>query len=185
MSLHRVMRSIFERLQEHERRLAGTHWTGKVKAVDAQKHLVRLLLGKDDDGGEVLSPWVPIAQIAGALKLHSMPSIDQVMSIRSESGDIAQGVAEPYHWTDENPSPSQDQAEHVLTFGDVRITLIAGGVTFKVGGTTVEISDGAVKINSDLIAMVGESVTHNDHEIGDDHKHTNVETGGGLSGPPV
>lgn len=184
MSLHRALRSIFERLQEHERRLAGSQWRGKVKEVDAGRHLVRVLLGKDDDGGEVLSPWLPINQPAGALKLHSMPSVGQTVSIRSEGGDIEQGVAEPFHWTDENPSPSSDAAEHVLTFGDVTITLVSGGLKFQVGDTTVEFTGSKVAITTETLEIDGESVKHNDKNVGHDHIHEGVDSGPDLTGPP-
>ncbi|MER9961639.1 hypothetical protein NKJ72_11840 [Mesorhizobium sp. M0045] len=185
MSLHRVLRSVFERLQEHERRLAGGHWVGKVKQVDAEKHLIRMVLGKDDDGADVLSPWVPVGQVAGALKLHSMPSVDQVMVIRSEAGDLEQGMAEPYHWTDENPSPSQDGGEHKLTFGDVTITLVSGGLKFQVGDTTVEISGSKLSVQADEFVTHGASMKHNDKEIGDTHKHGGVESGGSDTDVPV
>lgn len=185
MSLHRVLRSVFERLQEHERRLAGGHWVGKTTHVDAEKHLIRMALGKDDDGAEVLSPWIPVAQAAGALKLHSMPSVGQVMVARSEAGDLEQGVAEPYHWTDDNPSPSQNGGEHKLTFGDVTITLVAGGLTFQVGDTTVEISGGKLEVHTEEFVTRGASLKHNEKEIGDTHRHSGVEPGGANTNVPV
>jgi hypothetical protein len=152
MSIARIMRSIYERLGEHERRLAGSQWVGKVTHVDTEKHLIRIALGKDDDGGKVLSPWVPVAQVAGALKLHSLPSVGQVMAVRSEAGDIEQGVAEPYHWTEDNPSPSDKGDEHIMTFGDVRIELRGDEIVINVprlfvkcGGTTFELTGGGLK----------------------------------------
>ncbi|RWM29406.1 phage baseplate assembly protein V [Mesorhizobium sp.] len=185
MSISRIMRSIFERLQEHERRLAGSQWTGKVKQVDDQKHVVRVVLGQDEDGGDVLSPWVPVGQIAGALKLHSMPSVGQVVSIRSEAGDLEQGVVESYHWTDENPSPSQNAAEHKLTFGIVTITLVDGSLKFQVGGTSIEVTDGKLEVHTNEFVTHGSSLKHNDKEIGDTHKHGGVEPGGSDTDVPV
>jgi len=179
-----IFRRIFERLQEIERRAAAGQWTGKVKEVDADKHLIRVTLGKDEDGKEVLSPWLPINQPAGALKLHSMPSVGQTVAIRTEGGDIEQGVAAPYYWTDENPSPSNDAAEHKMTFGSVTVTMVEGSLKFQVGGTTVEFTGGAVNIETDTIDTKGTSIKHNGHEIGFTHVHTEVEPGGGLSGPP-
>ncbi|TIS37507.1 hypothetical protein [Mesorhizobium sp.] len=185
MSVARILRSIFERLQEHERRLAGSQWTGKVKQVDAAKHVVRIVLGKDDDGAEVLSPWLPVGQVAGALKLHSLPSVGQVVSARAEAGDLEQAVIQPFHWTDENPSPSQDANEHVMTFGDVKITLISGGLKFEVGGTTVEFTGTKVRVQTDEFETHGSSLKHNDKEIGSTHKHGGVEPGGSDTDVPV
>ncbi|TIR24027.1 MAG: hypothetical protein E5X34_13310 [Mesorhizobium sp.] len=185
MSFSRILRSVFERLQEHERRLAGSQWTGKVKQVDAQKHLIRMVLGKDDDGADVLSPWLPVGQVAGALKLHSMPSVGQVVAVRAEGGDLEQGIVEPYHWSDENPSPSQNANEHKLTFGNVTITLVDGSLKFQVGGTTVEVTDGKLEVHTNEFVTHGSSLKHNTKEIGDTHKHGGVVPGGSDTDVPV
>lgn len=181
----RVMRSVFERLQEHERRLAGSQWTGKVTEVDGEKHLIRMAIGKDDDGNDVLSPWLPISQPAGALKLHSMPSAGQTMSVRSQSGDIEQGVAQPYFWSDDNQAPSTNPNEHKLTLGSVTITLTGQGLTLQVGGTVLNVTASGLTIDAESIAANGSTFTHNDLNIGHDHKHQGVEPGGGQSGPPT
>jgi phage baseplate assembly protein gpV len=178
VSIYPILRSIYERLGEHERRLAGSQWVGKVKEVDAKKHVVRIVLGKDDDGAEVLSPWLPVAQVAGALKIHTLPSVGQVMAVRSEAGDVEQGVVEPYHWTDENQSPSQSGDEHVLTLGSVHMKLTGDVLTVTVGGMTMKISGGGVDFQ-------GPQITHNGKHIDATHKHTDVEPGGALSGPPA
>lgn len=183
MSIHNAFRAIFERLQEIERRAAGAQWTGKVKHVDAEKHLIRLVLGKGEDG-EVLSPWLPVGQVAGKLKIHSMPSIGQVVTARAEGGDLEQAIIDPYHWTDENPSPSTDEDEHVLTLGSVRITLTAGGIKAEVGGTSVELTDGEMKLNSETIAATGTSMTHNSKRIDSEHRHKDVMVGSDLTGLP-
>lgn len=53
---------------------------------------------------------------------------------------------------------------------DSSITLTAGGVTLKVSSSGVDISGG--------------QVTHAGKDIGKDHKHTGVQAGGAVSGPP-
>ncbi|RWC91652.1 MAG: hypothetical protein EOS72_03075 [Mesorhizobium sp.] len=185
MSISRILRSVFERLQEQERRLAGGQWTGQVNQVDAQKHVIRMVLGQDDDGNDVLSPWLPVGQVAGALKLHSMPSVGQVVSARSEGGDLEQAIIEPYHWTDENPSPSQNADEHKLTFGNITVTMVDGSLKFQVGGTTVEITGSKLEVHTDEFVTHGSSLKHNDKEIGDTHKHSGVEQGGSDTDVPV
>lgn len=176
--VNNALMAVFERLQEHERRLGGQELRGPVTHVDPAKKLCRVALGKDEDGNDVLSPWRPYKQTAGALKFHNPPSIGQSMILRSESGDLDQAVAEPYHWSDENPSPSDDGGTHKMTFGAVTATLTSDALVFDVGGVSVRIS-------GDGLAVTGGQVTHNGHDIGDTHKHTEVEPGGGLSGPPA
>lgn len=185
MSSYSILRRIFERLSEHERRLAGTEFRGKVQEVDAEKKRVRIVIGKDSDGANVLTPWVPYAQTAGALKIHSAPSVGQVMAVRAETGDVEQGVAHPFHWTDDNASPSNSADEHILTLGGVTVKLVGDGLEISVGSTMVSITGGKVDIKTDHLAVNGASLTHNSKEIGSTHKHTGVETGGGRSGPPA
>ncbi|MBF6992726.1 phage baseplate assembly protein V [Cupriavidus sp. IK-TO18] len=185
MSVHKALRSIFERLQEHERRLAGSNWTGKVKEVDPAKKLVRIVLGKDDDGHEVLSPWMPYAQTAGALKVHNPPSVGQVMTISSEAGDLEQGRAHPFHWSDDNPSPSDSGDEHVMTFGSVTVTLTAGGLKLEVGGTVLEVGAGKIGMLADLIDTRGGALQHNDKNVGSTHVHGGVIKGGQHTEEPA
>lgn len=170
--------AILARITEIERRIAGTEVRGKVTHVDAGKALARIEIGKDEDGNSVLSPWMPYAQKAGSLKVHSAPSVGEVMAVRAESGDIQQGVLHPFHWSETNQAPSQDGEIHKLTFGDVTITLsnggvelVAGGVTFSWTGTGFEQSGG--------------EISHDGTNIGKDHIHGGVLPGGGLSGVPA
>lgn len=67
-------------------------------------------------------------------------------------------------------------------------------ITATVGGATVFIDSGTVKIDvggfsatftAGGLAMEGGMITHNGHNIGETHVHINVEPGGGLSGPPL
>jgi len=185
MSQYTIFRRIFERLSEHERRLAGTEMRGRVRHVDATKARVRLAIGKDSDGEDVLSPWVPYAQTAGKLKIHSAPSVGQAMAVRSETGDIEQGVAHPFHWTEDNAALSQSGDEHILSLGSVTVRLIDDGLELKVGDTIVSFTGSKVGIRTAHLDVDGSSITHNDHEIGSTHKHTGVMPGGALTGPPA
>ena len=176
-ALSPFLRSTFARLQELERRLAGNEMRGKVVQVDAEKAKVRIEIGKDSDDQPVLSPWVPYKQTAGALKVHSPPSVGQTMAIRSESGDIEQGTAEPYHWSDDNQATSTAGDAHKLTFGDVTVDLSNGGLKITVGGTVFDLT-------GEGFEQTGGTQKHNGHDVGDTHKHTDVLTGPALTGPP-
>jgi len=184
MSQYTILRRIFERLSEHERRLAGTEVRGKVKQVDAVKKRVRIAIGKDEDGVDVLTPWVPYAQTAGRLKIHSVPSVGQAMSVRSETGDVEQGVAHPFHWTDDNASPSSSADEHILTLGSVTLKLVDDGLELTVGGTSVKITGSSFEVDADNVPIIGVSLTHNDKNIGHTHVHGGVEPGGADTDTP-
>lgn len=176
----RVLRDVFERLQESNRRLAGVEMRGKIPVggIDAATKRVRVVLGKTPEGEDVLSPWVPVRQVAGALKVHSLPSEGQVMTIRSETGDIEQGVAEPFHWSDDNKPPSDAGDEHVLTFGNVVVVLRGDALTVTVGGTSWT-------FGSSGLAQNGGSIEHDGVVIDKTHKHKDVFSGPDLSGPPA
>lgn len=176
-------RTIHQRLTELERRFAGTLRNGTVAEVNAAKKTVRLKIGGTDER-PFLSPPIPYAQIAGDLKLHSMPSIGQQMTMIAANGDRRQAIAIPMQWSDANPSPSDNQSEHVLTFGNVRITLVDGGLKFQVGGTVVDITGSGVKITASAVEVDGQSVKHNSVEIGFQHRHEDVTVGGDKTGYP-
>ena len=173
-----LLRSIFARLAEHERRIAGMNTPAKVVSVDHVAHKARFSIGKDVDGNDVLTPWLAYGQIAGALKVHNPATVGQTMMLRSANGDIEQAVAEPLFWSDENPAISDDGSIRKITFGDVTVTLSADGIDISVGGTVFHLSASG-------FAQSGGSVTHNKKNIGDDHIHTGVKPGGSTSGPPA
>jgi phage baseplate assembly protein gpV len=164
------------RLAELERRVENMQRHGTVAEVDAATSRVRLRIGGTDEA-PMLSPWVRPAQMAGALKVHALPSVGQTMTLFSPGGEMAAGVAVPFTWSNENAAPSESAAENVVTFGSVRIELTGEGLKVTAGGTVVDIT-------GDGVAIEGDDLTHNDIFIGDTHLHTEVEKGGALSGPP-
>jgi len=117
------------RIADLERRMSGMLRHGTVEEVDTKKQIVRLKHGNDVDGNPFLSPWIPYAQHAGALKVHTPPSKGQQYTIQAPNGDWQQAVAVPMTWSDQNKSPSEKDDENVLTFGDVTITIKGDQVT--------------------------------------------------------
>ena len=191
------MRELVElaaRVAELERRFSGVLRHGTVAQVDPAKATLRLTFGEDEDGTPFLSPWVPYAQIAGALKVHTPPTVGQQMTTLSPSGDWMQAIAVPMHWSDQNVSPSKAGDENVLTYENVTATikddlcevvvgaatlkLTSAAVTIKVGGVNVEVSDAGV-------AITGGKVTHEAKNIGSTHIHGGVVPGGGLTDVPA
>lgn len=157
------------RVASLERRVNGGMLSGVVHQVDASLGLVRLNLG-DATGDLYLSPWVPYAQIGGQIRLHNPPSVGQQMMLMAPGGEIRQALALPLGFSDENPSPSDEDDAAVLTFGSLSIRLTGDGAVVTVGGVSLEITGSGV-------AITGGSVTHNGQNIGDTHVHGGVEPG--------
>lgn len=170
--------AIVARLADLERRVAGMMRHGTVAEVDAAQGRVRLDLGPSSGEGRFLSPWVPYAQVAGALRAHIPPVAGQQLTLMSPSGDLRQAVAIPATWGPDNPSPSGAADANVITFGDVEITLAAGGLSISVDGVSLAITGGG-------LAVTGGAVTHNGTNIGDTHTHTDTAgLGAGTTSPP-
>jgi phage baseplate assembly protein gpV len=149
-----------------ERRISALMRHGTVQEVDPAKALVRLSYGTGSDGQPFLSPWVPYAQIAGALKVHTPPSVGQQMTTVSPNGDFQQAVALPMHWSNQNESPSSAGDEHVLTFGGFTITLTSDKLT--VSGPQI-VLDGDVDLGGEggqLVHRKGDKDSDNDTAVG-------------------
>lgn len=166
------------RLAEVERRQENTMRHGAVEEVDTEKQMVRLKIGKGPDGKDQLSPWVPYAQQAGALKIHTPPSKGQNMTVLAPGGDLEQSVAMPFSWNNGNPSPSTSADENMLTFGSVKITVTGDAVIFTVGGHSVTLSSAGTKFE-------GGAVGHDGHDIGATHRHGGVQPGGAQTDVPI
>jgi len=164
------------RVADLERRVKGSFRQGAVAEVDASAGTVRLKLGFGEQG-DFLSAPIPYAQVAGAVKVHSPPSVGQQMIAMSPNGDLQQAVAMPLGFSNQNQSPSGSVDQHVLSFGAVTLELTSSGLTVSVGGTSVT-------IDSSGLSVSGGDVIHNGTGIGDNHSHSGVEAGGSRTGSP-
>ena len=126
---------LYERLSEHERRISGVEFKGRI--TDIAPPLARIEIGKDADGNPVKSPWLPYRQMAGAMKFHNPPSVGQLMVARAQDGDLEQGTLEPFQWSDDNPAPDDDPSVHKLTFGALTVTITTESAEIEVGGTSI------------------------------------------------
>lgn len=135
-----------QRVADLERRVASQLRHGTVEEVDAKKQRIRLRIGEGDDGKPFLSPWVPYAQIAGALKIHTPPSQGQQFTLISPSGDFRQAVALPLTWSEQNKSPSDKGDEHILTFADVKIEIRDGQMKITAGDAVADIKKGSIEL---------------------------------------
>ncbi len=98
------------KVDQANRRIANVLLDGKVKpgSQDAEARTVRLILGQDADGNDILSPPVRWQQPgAGTFKIHATPADNEQMSLLSPSGTIgAQSKAIWGTYDDDHEAPS-------------------------------------------------------------------------------
>ncbi len=150
----RELAALERRVLELERRLANGVREGTVDQVDPSRKRVRLRLGGPDEQ-PFLSPWVPYSQTAGALKIHTPPSVGQQMTLISPAGDLRRGQAFPFTWSDAEPSPSDDGDRHVLTFGDLRAEITPDGLRIQLGESEIQVQRQLVLIKGAEIVTDG------------------------------
>lgn len=137
MRLDTFLADILRRTAEIERRQDGMIKQGTATNVDPKAGTVRIKFGGTDEE-PFLSPPIPYAQMAGALKIHAPPSEGQQMTVISGSGDFRQGLAVPMTWSDKNASPSEKSDENVLTFGSATVELRGDEIVVKVPRFLIE-----------------------------------------------
>src|SRR4029077_13616041 len=77
-----------------KRQLANTHMTGTVHEVKGTK--LRMVIGKDSDGKEILSPWLNTSNHRGGATEQRFYKKGQTLSLLSPGGDIRQGCIAPF-----------------------------------------------------------------------------------------
>lgn len=164
------------RTEAAERRVAMMALSGKVAAKDPEKRLLRLKLGTNSRGEDVLSPWIRWQEAgAGGLTIHSEPDDAEQMIMLSMSGTIGAGsIAVPGTYDQDHAAPSKSSDTAVLQRGG-----------------RIELGPNGLRLVGDAIELVGNVraeggvLEHEGRNVGKDHKHTEVERGGELSGPPA
>jgi phage baseplate assembly protein V len=167
-----VSANLEARISQLERQLASLISPGRVSHVDAAGKRVRIDLGDADE--PMLSPWVRYAQIAGKLKVHTLPTVGQQMTLFSASGDFEQGLALPLGWSNDHVSPGNDE-DPVLAYGQVQVVIedaaiqatigamtlrfdAGDGLTIVVGGSSFTVSPDQIRASSDEIRTSGATV---------------------------
>ena len=150
------------RVTDLERRVSGMLRHGRVAEVDMDMFRLRLDLGPaHGTGGRFLSPWVPYAQHAGALRVHTPPETGQQFTIVSPTGDFQQAVAVPLHWSSSVPSPSDRKDENVIQYGMVRMELRDREVVIRVGGQMAfVVNEDGVRIQNGRLEVDGGILDH-------------------------
>jgi phage baseplate assembly protein gpV len=121
------------RLAELERRVRNIVRYGRVAEVDAAKGRVKVI-DEELGGGEgksITTDWLPWAEIGGAFKTWTPPSVGQQVAVISPSGNLGQGLVLPNAFSEQFPPPSDKGDEHVMTVGETRITVKGDEVRFS------------------------------------------------------
>jgi phage baseplate assembly protein V len=182
-----------KRVADLERRVSGGLRYGRVDSVDPAGGTVRVVLASGPDG-DVISGPIPYAQTAGAVKVHSPPSVGQQMMIMSPGGDVRQAVAMPMTFSDAEASPGAAEDTHILTFGDLALTMEGGSLVLTIAGMTAAFAAGqitftvggvATTISASGLSVDGGQVRHNGTDIGSTHAHSGVNRGGSNTDAPI
>lgn len=192
----RELADLASRLAELERRAAQTDRYGTIaeRRISGGQVEVRAKIGTGTDGADLLSPWVPWKQQAGAVKVQISPTVGQQVRLHAPYGEFRQAAAEPYTWSTANAPPSQNLDDNVLTVGNVRIEFKDGLLKMTVGGAALEMTTGGIKatvggvtheITSDGIETTGGTIKHDGKSIDANHIHGGVVPGGANTAVPA
>lgn len=166
--VRREFRSIFKAIDDLDRRAAATMLNGKVAEIDGDR--VRLeILPEGAAGKPFLSPWVQVQEAAGATGSHFPVKKGDPMRLLSPNGEVGtRSLAVRDGYTSANPNPTdKKQNELALAYG----------------GASIRLSGGKIQLIGEVEA-IGGKLTHNDVNVGETHKHTDVLPGPSLTGPP-
>lgn len=147
--------------------------------------------------GEVVTGDIPfISSRAGATRTWSPPSVGEQCIVLSPEGDLEGAAALGGIFSDARPAPADDDVE-LIEFEDGAIIRydpaahalsaeLPGGSTATIAAETIVLR-GTVRIEGD--AEVTGTITGKTDVIGagkslKDHKHTAVQAGAAVSGPP-
>lgn len=129
------------KVAEIERRLRGQSQEGRVVEADPGRGRYRVALREGDE--EFISPWLRTEALsAGALRIQAEPTIGQTVQVRSESGDLTDGIIalSGYHEDDELIRPHDKNGEFYLTVGASTIHVNAEMILLQVGGSFIKIT---------------------------------------------
>ena len=119
--LARHIHDLYAQIADLRQKINGTVRFGAVTDVDAKRQMARVELGTEKQPQK--SAWVPygLGQ-AGEFKQIWHPSKGQNMTALCANGDPAQAVLFPFTYSKQYPTPSDDEACHILCdFGSSRI----------------------------------------------------------------
>ncbi|WP_336810932.1 phage baseplate assembly protein V [Bosea sp. MMO-172] len=148
------IRWIADQLADQKRRDRNRKRTGTIVEVDNAKGLARVEFS-DRDGRKFIGPPMPWGEIAaGETKTHIAPSLNQQVTVISESGDLADGEISMSVPSNANPRP-HDGPEMVITRGQVR--LFISGDTLTIDAPTIALSGQSISCRAQSISYEASS----------------------------
>ena len=135
-----VVAYLARRVAEIERRMRGRSQEGRVVEADPAQGRYRVALREGDD--EFLSPWLRTEALsAGALRVQAEPTVGQTVRVRSESGDLTDGIIALSGYQDEdNIRPHDQNGEFYATVGASTIHMTGEMILLRVGGSSITIT---------------------------------------------
>lgn len=209
-SLATMITGMVKRMDDMDMRIANSQITGRVAEVNGNR--VRVVMDEQGANGQsVLSPWVQLQEAAGATGTNMPVKVGDPLRIFSINGEIGNGsLAVRDSHTDDAQNPARTSEELVMSYGggavrmnknevtitynDNSITLDAAGMLIKHAGNIIRMnSDGlfmmnggaGIELKSGIMRLLSSKVFHNQKNIGDDHVHTGVKSGGDVSSIPA
>ena len=181
-----------DRIATLETRAAASQLRGPVVERDHEKG-VRLRLGGSDEE-PFLSPWVQPPDIPGVSRY--LPQVGEQYEFHAANGDPQQATISPLTHSDQKKNPAQ-HADEVVLFnqGKIRLSIDtkAGSMTFVNdkskttwnGFSIVEEVDGHTRTTTkEGTTFKDGKLKHDDHNIGKDHIHGGVKSGGEKTAAP-
>ncbi len=163
----KAFRQLLKSVEDLNRRMSSLVISGPVAAVDGDRVRIELAPA-GPDGKKLLSPWVQVQEMAGATGSRFPVAVGDPMRLLSPNGDIgSNSLAIRDGYTKDAPSPAEGEE-----------------LALKHGGCAIRIVDGKIRLEGP-VEIVGPSVSHNDRNIGDSHKHHDVMPGPALTGLPT
>ncbi len=174
---------------------------GAITEVDLERGLIRV------EAGDVQSDWIRWSSgRAGATRIWSPPTVGEQVALIAPGGDLAGAFAIGGFHSDDFP-PAGDSSRELIMFQDGAVIAydpeehvleaqLPDGATVTIvatGGITLDATEGGLTIKGDVsiegeVHATGDIGSNGDVVAGtvslQEHVHTGVATGGGLSGAP-
>lgn len=90
---------LIQQVSDLRRQFSNFHQSGTVHEVKGTK--LRMVVGKDSDGKDVLSPWLNTSNMRGGAREQRFYKKGQTLSMICPNGDLGQGMIAPF-------APSKD-----------------------------------------------------------------------------
>lgn len=181
------------------RQLASAIRVGTIAELDLAKGLCRV------ETGEVVTDFVPwLVPRAGDTSEWSAPAVGEQVIVLSPAGDTRSAVVLRGLYSNRFPAPANAGSQHVTRYADGAVISYDHEsheltATLPSGGTATITADAGVTVNGPLTvygdtkivgdASVSKTLTATTDVVGGGkslkgHKHTGVQGGTAVSGPP-